>query len=134
MRHSEILKPKPKYLLPVALACSLATTSCANHALQSAPPSDPPQVQVSAKAEEPCLVYTLPTDHRPTEEEKETGYRLRGLNVMECDIKRELGVSAHKLEHQKEADWRQARAERRCPWYRFGTCKAEPAITAQPNN
>jgi hypothetical protein len=48
---------------------------------------------------------------------------IRGEQLLTCDEKRELAVLAN-AEQAKALDaWEKARALRRCPWWRFGTCK-----------
>lgn len=67
-----------------------------------------------------CTLYTRPA---VTLEDLEIIAAIRGEQLVTCDEKRDLAVKAN-VEQQKALDaWEKARAQRRCPWWRFGTCK-----------
>lgn len=96
-------------------------TACARRApcleAVTPPPTEAlPQVESPTLAKEPCSLYRLPAG--ATQADLETGFNLRGLQILECDIKRELAVSAHQLEHGLEARALADRARRRKPWWR----------------
>lgn len=74
---------------------------------------------------EPCTVTLLPTNRPLQKSDTETIIAARGVDVLECDLKREGAVQGHDTGVRKRQEWADARAKRRCPWYRFGTCRAE---------
>ena len=80
--------------------------------------ADPPQVQVPQTAKEACDLYQLPLNREPIQADVNYGYVTRGAQLVVCDAKRQMAVSASEREHQLELEWRQERARRECPWYR----------------
>jgi hypothetical protein len=79
-----------------------------------------PRVLTPEYAKAPCTLYSRPA---VTLEDLEIIAAIRGEQLLTCDEKRELAVLAN-AEQAKALDaWEQARALRRCPWWRFGTCK-----------
>jgi hypothetical protein len=76
----------------------------------------PPQIETPPEAEERCEIYILPLD--PTLADLEVGYQTRGAQLMACDGRRGLAVSAHAREHELEAEWLRIREARgRWRWW-----------------
>lgn len=110
------------WILTASLACALLTSACAQRGPRLAAVSPPatdalPQVETPAEARQPCEIYRLPA--RATQADLETGFNLRGLQILECDIKRELAVKAADLEHQLEARALVDRERRRRAWWKW---------------
>ena len=111
---------KPLSVLIVSSALLTMTAACASNARLSAPVGPAPRVLTPDYAKTACTLYTRPA---VTLEDLEIIAAIRGEQLLTCDEKRELAVLAN-AEQAKALDaWEQARALRRCPWWRFGTCK-----------
>lgn len=83
-----------------------------------------PRVPSPPEATRSCELYTLPTDRVPERADLEIGYATRGLQILECDGRRQLAVSANTEQQDVLTAWEQARADRRCPWWKVWGCKA----------
>ena len=117
-----MLHPMRKLPLALIAASGLLITlpACASQGRLSAPVGPAPRVPTPEYAKAPCTLYTRPA---VTLEDLEIIAAIRGEQLLTCDEKRELAVLAN-AEQAKALDaWEQARAKRRCPWWRFGTCK-----------
>lgn len=134
--HATSLRARARALtfqLTALLGCALLMTSCVNLGLPvaaaraSTEEAKPPQRQLPATAQEPCELYVLPkTPATLTLADLEIAYVVRGSELVVCNAKRELAVKTHEQEHADELAWRDERAKRNCPWYKFGTCRAKP--------
>ena len=111
---------KPLSVLIVSSALLTMTVSCASNARQSAPVGPAPRVTTPEYAKAPCVLYTRPAT---TLQELEIRDAIRGEQIITCDEKRELADLANVQQQKALDEWEKARALRRCPWWRFGTCK-----------
>ena len=108
-----IRRRTPLCPLPFLIACAAMTTSCASFGPPSAPPAPAsPQLALPAEARDPCR---LARGDYLSIEDLELLHRQRGRDLVECDSRRELAVSAHDREHQLEAEHARRRAERTRP-------------------
>lgn len=71
-------------------------------------------------AKTPCKLYTRPA---LALDDLEIVAAIRGEGILTCDEKRELADLANVQQQKALDDWEAARAKRRCPIWRFGTCK-----------
>jgi len=76
-----------------------------------------------ASAKAPCPLYTLPATGTVVSADLDSAYTIRGAQVVSCNAERQIAVAVHEGEHADEAEWREARVKRNCPWWRFGTCQ-----------
>jgi hypothetical protein len=53
-----------------------------------------------AEASRPCELYVLP--QVPTQADLESGYVVRGAQIVACDAARRLAVDTHQAEHALE--------------------------------
>lgn len=72
-------------------------------------PADLPKVPLPQAATEVCPVFRLPAN--PTMADLETGYRIRGLQIAECDARRRLAVDTAIAQQLANARWSEAVAE-----------------------
>ena len=78
--------------LPSVLAVTvsaLMTASCASLLPQAAEPP-PVRLAIPQTVKDPCPLYTLPSD--PTLADLEAGYAIRGEQVVNCDLRRQMAV------------------------------------------
>lgn len=109
----------PRLACPLmsSLVCAIMTASCANGVQSSVDrEAPPPQLSTPARALEPCGLSVLEGDGLA---DLAAAYRMRGVDVVECDGKRALAVQTHAEEHRLEALHAQERVDRnRTLWQR----------------
>lgn len=64
------------------------------------------------EATTPCSVYLLGANPTPTD--LEVGYRMRGVDILECNGRRKLAVETEAAGKKLRAEY----ARRRLPWYK----------------
>mgnify|MGYP000067739365 CR=1 FL=1 len=72
-------------------------------------PPIPPVVELPTSATERCPVHVLPP--RPTLADLETGYVIRGFQIVECDARRRLAVDTVVDQQLLTARWAEMLAE-----------------------
>lgn len=92
----------------------------------------PPRLEMPAVAREECPITVVGPN--PSLAQLAAGYNIRGVEVLDCNSRRRLAVDVHDEEHRLEDRHAEIRADRNCPWYRFGTCRAETRSTVTPPN
>ena len=99
------------------LASSLASASmiaaCAPTVVSVA--GDPPRLTVPSDAAEACALTTLEGEALA---DLSVAYRMRGVDVRECDGRRRLAVAAMIEEHRLEDAWKAEREARLRPWWK----------------
>lgn len=78
--------------LPLALAvigCAAMTASCATLFPDRAPPP-PVRLAIPQFVKDPCPIYTLPSN--PTLADLEAGYAIRGEQIVNCELARQMAV------------------------------------------
>lgn len=91
--------------------------------MKAPPPAPPAQLKTPEAAASPCFLDRLAD--RPTQADFEISYRMRGVNLAECDGKRQLAVDTLEAEHRLLAQQEAIRAWRSRPWWLFWQKKPE---------
>lgn len=110
------------FLLASLLASASMTASCASLAglFAGRPPANqvvsaaPPRLEVPADARQRCNLSIT----GPTIADLAVAYRMRGVDVAECDGRRELAVRTIDEEHRLEEAHAAAREERNRPFWK----------------
>lgn len=74
-------------------------------------------------ARQACRLRLAATDRKLTLEDLEVLSAVRGEQIVTCDEKRDLADLANVQQQAALDEWEKQRALRRCPIWRFGTCK-----------
>lgn len=74
-------------------------------------------VEIPARAKEPCDLPRV--GDNPTVTRLKDGYMQRGVEIVGCDGKRELAVSAMEAWAMALKEWAAQRERRERPWYQF---------------
>lgn len=129
------MRPTPKRLclLTLLLASMPLTSSCAllgwGRVVEQTTAASP-RVGMPAVAREDCPMTVV--GQNPSVADLSAAYNLRGVEIVDCNSRRQLAVDVHDEEHRLEDEHARIRAERNCPWYRFGTCRPESRSTVTP--
>jgi hypothetical protein len=88
--------------LTVLSACASLASGCATFMRPPAPPTAP-KVDLPQAATQRCPVYRLPAN--PTMADLEAGFNIRGLQIAECDSRRQLAVNTVIEQQLQNARW-----------------------------
>jgi hypothetical protein len=113
-------------------AWAMVAMTCLTGCATTAPPIEPPNLQMPQAATEACVLHRLPD--LPTLADLEITLAVRGAALVECDGRRRLAVETAQAEDAMQTQWRaQASASHRTGlfgWFSRG--KSAGAAASRP--